>query len=65
MKSYNFYAYERDGACIFYREWQRHHNPLGDNIDEDKKLIFGLAFYCKQLAQTLAPTTKKNSDLQR
>lgn len=64
MTIYNFYVYNRDGKCIFYREWQRHHNPLGDNTDEDQKLIFGLAFSCQQLAQTLSPSTKGQGDFQ-
>ena len=64
MTIYNFYLYDRDGACIFYREWQRYHNPLGDNVDEDQKLIFGLAFSCQQLAQTLSPTLKQKGDFQ-
>jgi len=52
---HNLYVYDKRGACLYYHEWSRTHNPLADNPDEDVKLVFGLLFSLKQLCQKLEP----------
>ena len=64
MTIYNFYLFNRDGECLFYREWKRLHNPLGDNIEEDRKLVYGLTFSLQQLAQTLNPHPDEAGEFQ-
>ena len=61
---HNFYIFNKKGACLYCREWHRPHNPLADKPDEDKKLVFGLLFSLKQFAQSLAPPTSQDNDVQ-
>ncbi len=56
MTIHTLYVYDRRGACLYYEEWHRPHSTLGDNSDEDRKLMFGLVFSLKQLAQKLSPS---------
>ena len=50
----NLYIFNKKGACLYYHEWERPYNPLAGSGDEDAKLMFGLLFSLKQLAQQLA-----------
>ena len=53
---YNFYVYQRNGKCLYYREWNRPNNPLSDNLVEDQRLVFGLIFSLQKLCLQLTPT---------
>jgi hypothetical protein len=53
---YNFYAYQRNGKCLYYREWNRPNNPLSENLVEDQRLVFGLIFSLQKLCLQLTPT---------
>lgn len=64
MVVYNLYIFDRKGACLFYKEWQRLHRSLGDNVEEDRKLVFGLTFSLQQLAQTLNPRPEETGDFE-
>jgi hypothetical protein len=37
------------GACLYYKEWSRPVNTLSDDLDEEKKLMFGMLFSIKIL----------------
>ncbi len=50
------YIFNRKGACLYYREWNRPHSTLADNLSEDRKLLFGLHFSLKKLVEKLSPT---------
>mmetsp|Transcript_3807 Transcript_3807/g.4741 ORF Transcript_3807/g.4741 Transcript_3807/m.4741 type:complete len:150 (-) Transcript_3807:1583-2032(-) len=63
MTVHNFYVFNRQGVCLYYREWKRTHNPLADNPAEDAKLVFGLLFSLKQFCNKMAPE-KCNEGLQ-
>ena len=50
------YVYQRNGKCLFYREWNRPNNPLAENLVEDQRLVFGLIFSLQKLCLQLSPT---------
>ena len=56
MTFFNFYAFNRKGRCLFYKEWNRPLNTLSDDPDEEKKLVFGMLFSLKDLSAKLSPT---------
>jgi hypothetical protein len=35
---YNCYIFNRKGKCLFYKEWDRSYNSMGD-VEEEKKLV--------------------------
>ena len=41
---------------MFYKEWLRPVNTLADDPEEERKLMFGMIFSLKDLAQKLSPT---------
>ncbi|XP_030459781.1 uncharacterized protein LOC115680174 [Syzygium oleosum] len=49
------YVFNRNGACLFYREWNRPLRTL--NPQQDHKLMFGLLFSLKSLTAKMDPTT--------
>lgn len=55
-KLYNLYIFNRNGKCLFYREWNRPLNTLADDPDEEKKLVFGMLYSLKDLATKLSPS---------
>ncbi|KAK4535855.1 hypothetical protein CDCA_CDCA06G1880 [Cyanidium caldarium] len=50
---YNFYLFNREGACLCYREWNRP-RPGVDAL-QDQRNMFGLLFAMKQLCNGWAP----------
>lgn len=52
---YNLYVFDKRGACLYYREWNRPHNALAAAPEEDRKLVFGLLFSMKQFVEKLSP----------
>ncbi|XP_054816903.1 transposon Ty3-I Gag-Pol polyprotein isoform X1 [Prosopis cineraria] len=49
------YIFNRNGACLLYREWNR---PLWTlNAQQDHKLMFGLLFSLKSLTAKMDPTS--------
>ena len=52
---YCLYIFSRRGTCLYYREWHRPRSTLSDTPSEDRKLMFGLYFSLKQLAQKMSP----------
>lgn len=51
---YNMYIFNRDGACLFYREWHRSHRTV-ETPEADQKLMFGFLFSLKQIVNKLTP----------
>ena len=52
---FNIYIFNRQGKCLFYREWSRPHNPMADEPGEDQKLMFGLIFSLQQFVRKISP----------
>jgi len=52
---HNIYIFNRKGVCLFYKEWNRPQFTLEDDPNEDKKLMFGMLFSLKDLAQKMSP----------
>ena len=50
---YSFYIYNRDGVCLYYREWSRPKKV--SNLMQDQKLMFGFLFSLKQLVLKMSP----------
>jgi hypothetical protein len=49
---YNIYIYNRQGACLYYREWARPYNsfPLTEQGTRDERqLVYGMIFSLKEL----------------
>jgi trafficking protein particle complex subunit 1 len=54
---FNFYIYNRRGKLLYYKEWNRPLNTLADDIEEERKLMFGMIFSMKDLCGRLSPAT--------
>lgn len=52
---YNLYIYNRKGKCLYYKEWNRPLNTLADDLDEERKLMFGMLFSLKDLTTKMSP----------
>ena len=55
MKLFNLYIFNRSGECLYYREWERPQNTLHNDLDEERKLVFGMLFSLKDLTNKLSP----------
>lgn len=51
---YNFYVFNRDGVCLYYKEWHRT-NMTPDSTQADQKLMFGFLFSLKHLVNKFTP----------
>jgi hypothetical protein len=38
------YIFDREGVCLYYREWKRTFSTFADQPDEDRKLVFSTIF---------------------
>ena len=52
---YNMFIFNRRGNCLLYKEWNRNKKLHQDDLEEEKKLIFGMLFSLKDLASKLSP----------
>lgn len=52
---HNLYIFDRNGQCLYYKEWNRDQYTLRESPDEDRKLVFGLIFSLKQFVTSLSP----------
>eukprot|EP00744_Colponema_vietnamica_P018815 GILI01026571.1.p1 GENE.GILI01026571.1~~GILI01026571.1.p1 ORF type:complete len:140 (+),score=52.14 GILI01026571.1:149-568(+) len=50
---FNLFIFNRQGVCLFYEEWNRK-RPT-QNIEEEKKLMFGLLWSLKSFTQKISP----------
>ncbi|XP_077223822.1 uncharacterized protein LOC143857288 [Tasmannia lanceolata] len=55
------YLFNRNGVCLFYREWNRPLKTL--NPQQDNKLMFGLLFSLKSLTAKMDPTSVDKGNL--
>ncbi|ETW02458.1 hypothetical protein H310_05967 [Aphanomyces invadans] len=53
---YNFYIFNRSGACLMYEEWNRSSDAITLNdAEEEKRLMFGLIFSLKEFLRKMSP----------
>ncbi|KAF8413246.1 hypothetical protein HHK36_001222 [Tetracentron sinense] len=55
------YVFNRNGVCLFYREWNRPLRTL--NVQQDHKLMFGLLFSLKSFTSKMDPTGVEKGNL--
>ncbi|EYC41079.1 hypothetical protein Y032_0583g303 [Ancylostoma ceylanicum] len=53
MTIFNFYLFNRDGVCIFYKEWRRD-KQSGMPKSEEFKLMFGMLLSLRSFAERLS-----------
>ncbi|KAK6061036.1 Sybindin-like family protein [Cooperia oncophora] len=53
MTIYNFYLFNRDGTCIFYKEWRRD-KQSGMAKSEEFKLMFGMLVSLRSFSERLS-----------
>lgn len=47
---YNIYIFNKRGACLYYREWNRPYNSFSATAqDEERKLVYGMILSIKDL----------------
>lgn len=53
---YNLYIFNRKGKCLYYREWNRPQNTLGDAADdgEEQRLVFGMLYSLKEVVTKMS-----------
>mmetsp|Transcript_15892 Transcript_15892/g.36114 ORF Transcript_15892/g.36114 Transcript_15892/m.36114 type:complete len:146 (-) Transcript_15892:43-480(-) len=54
MTVFCIYIYNRQGVCLYYKEWSRPHMS-SDSERHDQKLMFGFLFSLKQLVAKMSP----------
>ncbi|VDL67013.1 unnamed protein product, partial [Nippostrongylus brasiliensis] len=52
MTIYNFYLFNRDGTCIFYKEWRR--DKQSGMPQTEFKLMFGMLVSLRSFAERLS-----------
>jgi hypothetical protein len=56
MTIFNFYIFNKRGAALYYREWNRQYNSFAsDDQDEERKLMFGMIVSLKELLSKMQP----------
>jgi hypothetical protein len=55
MTVYNLYIFNRDGNCIYYKEWNRT-KQSGLSQEQEFKQMFGLIIEMKSFVIKMAPT---------
>ena len=55
MRLYTMHIFNRQGACLYYREWERPRGPKrAEGLAEEHKLMFGFLFSLKQLVAKMS-----------
>ena len=65
MGAFNLYVFNRAGVCLHYAEWRRP-KPVAEGagtMEDDAKMMFGLAFSLKSLCTALDPADRKSTRL--
>jgi hypothetical protein len=56
MTLFTMYIFSKRGSCLYYHEWSRPvQGGIKDTPEEDRKLMFGLLFSLKMLANKMNP----------
>jgi hypothetical protein len=55
MVVYNFYIFNRDGQCIYYKEWNRT-KQSGLSLEQEFKQMFGLIVEIKAFVTKISPS---------
>jgi hypothetical protein len=55
MAIYNLYIFNRDGLCIYYKEWNRT-KQSGLSQDQEFKQMFGLIIEMKSFVTKMSPS---------
>jgi trafficking protein particle complex subunit 1 len=63
MKLYDFYIFNKSGRCIFHAQWDA--NKEVRDLEESKKLVFGMTFSLRNLCGKLAPDGSENLEVMR
>lgn len=51
---YNLYIFNKDGKCIFYKEWHRENTP--DNLEEEQELLHGFLIALRAFVNQTSPS---------
>lgn len=62
MPVYNFYIFDRNCTCLYYKEWTKC-KETGISQEESTKLMYGMVYSLKSLLSRLSPTSTKDSFL--
>ncbi|CAI4229265.1 unnamed protein product [Auanema sp. JU1783] len=54
MTLFNFYLFNKEGVCVFYKEWKRE-KQSGMPKSEEFKLMFGMLLSLKSFSERLTP----------
>jgi len=54
---FNFYIFDKNGTCLFYREWNRKRKHPKGEYENDFKLMYGLIYSLCQFVIDIAPKT--------
>jgi hypothetical protein len=52
---YSIYIYDRQGQCIYHREWNQKRKKTEQHLEGEHKLVYGLIFSLKQFVTGVAP----------
>ncbi|VDM23042.1 unnamed protein product [Wuchereria bancrofti] len=53
MTIFNFYLFNRDGACVLYREWKREKKAVM-SMEQELKLMYGMLLSLRSFALKLS-----------
>jgi hypothetical protein len=52
---YSCHIFDRQGTCIFHKEWNQKHKKTEQQVEGEFKLVYGLIFSLKQFVIGVAP----------
>jgi hypothetical protein len=55
MVLYSCHIFDRQGQCIYHKEWNQKYKKSEQQLEEEYKLIYGMIFSLKQFVSGMAP----------
>eukprot|EP00043_Microstomoeca_roanoka_P004689 m.51238 g.51238 ORF g.51238 m.51238 type:complete len:67 (-) comp12607_c0_seq1:868-1068(-) len=56
---YNFYLFNREGLCLYFKEWKRTgRSQTREQAEGNRQLLYGLLYSLKKFAGHISPTDK-------